>query len=229
MPRSCSSSQFPPGFLWGAATASYQIEGAPMADGKGPSIWDMMCRKEGAIAGRANGDIACDHYHRFKEDVAVMKEMGLKAYRFSLSWARMLPDGTGRVNQAGLDFYSALVDELLATGIQPCATLYHWDLPLALHHQGGWMNRDIASWFSDYAAIAGRALGDRVKWWMTINEPSVFVVADHFSPSRGSHFGMSPSGWIPFFSENIRTKPPLSLDPIGTIPLPRISKRSINP
>lgn len=174
-----SLSAFPKNFLWGAATAAYQIEGAHNADGKGPSIWDMMCRKEGAIAGRATGDVACDHYHRFKDDVAMMKDMGLQAYRFSISWARIFPEGTGAVNQKGLDFYSALVDELLAAGIEPFATLYHWDLPLALHHRGGWMNREIKDWFADYAATAGNALGDRVKWWMTLNEPSVFVVAGY--------------------------------------------------
>jgi beta-glucosidase len=170
---------FPADFLWGAATASFQIEGAHDADGKGPSIWDMMTRKEGAIPGGVTGDVACDHYHRMKEDVAMMKDMGLNAYRFSISWARILPDGTGRVNQAGLDFYSSLVDELIAAGIEPCATLYHWDLPLALHHRGGWMNRDIASWFAEYATVVGRALGDRVKWWVTLNEPSVFIVAGY--------------------------------------------------
>jgi len=170
-----SKSAFPANFLWGAATASYQIEGAHDADGKGPSIWDMMSRKEGAVAGGVTGDIACDHYRRMKDDVAMMKTMGLKAYRFSISWARILPDGTGTVNQKGLDFYNALIDELIAAGIEPCATLYHWDLPLALHHKGGWMNRDIAEWFAEYATIAGRAFGDRVKWWMTINEPSVFI------------------------------------------------------
>ncbi|MEI6034374.1 MAG: family 1 glycosylhydrolase [Verrucomicrobiae bacterium] len=176
---SATSTAFPSDFLWGAATAAYQIEGAHETDGKGASIWDMMCRKEGAIPNGGTGDVACDHYSRMKEDVAMMKAMGLKAYRFSISWARILPDGTGRVNQAGLDFYSALVDELLAAGIEPCATLYHWDLPLALHHQGGWMNRDIAAWFAEYAAVVGRALGDRVKWWMTLNEPSVFIVAGY--------------------------------------------------
>jgi beta-glucosidase len=175
---------FPSNFLWGAATAAYQIEGSPAADGKGPSIWDMMSRKEGAIAGGATGDVACDHYRRMKDDVALMKSMGLKAYRFSISWARILPDGTGRVNEAGLDFYRALVDELLAAGIEPFATLYHWDLPLALHHRGGWMNRDIASWFYEYAAIVGAALGDRVKWWMTLNEPSVFIVCGY---REGNH------------------------------------------
>ncbi len=174
-----TSASFPANFLWGAATASYQVEGAHDADGKGPSIWDMMACKEGAISGGVTGHIACDHYQRIKEDVAMMKEMGLTAYRFSISWARVLPEGTGRVNQAGLDFYSALVDELIAAGIEPCATLYHWDLPLALHHRGGWMNREIASWFADYATIVGRALGDRVKWWITLNEPSVFIVAGY--------------------------------------------------
>jgi len=175
---------FPAGFLWGAATASYQIEGAHDADGKGPSIWDMMCRKEGAVSGGVTGDVACDHYHRMKADVAMMREMGLKAYRFSISWARILPAGTGAVNQAGLDFYSALVDELIAAGIEPCVTLYHWDLPLALHHKGGWMNREIAEWFANYATIVGRALGNRVKWWLTLNEPSVFIVAGYLD---GNH------------------------------------------
>jgi beta-glucosidase len=171
--------EFPPDFLWGAATAAYQVEGAHDVDGKGPSIWDMMVRKEGAIPNGVTGDIACDHYNRMKEDVAMMKEMGLKAYRFSVSWPRILPEGTGEVNQKGLDFYSALVDELIAAGIEPCVTLYHWDLPLALHHRGGWMNREIAEWFADYATIVGRALGDRVKWWITINEPSVFTVCGY--------------------------------------------------
>jgi len=179
-----NTSPFPSDFLWGAATAAYQIEGAHDADGKGPSIWDMMSRKEGAIAGGVTGDIACDHYRRMKDDVAMMKAMGLKAYRFSISWARILPEGTGTINPKGIAFYNALIDELLAAGIEPCATLYHWDLPLALHHKGGWMNRDIAEWFADYAAIAGRAFGDRVTWWMTLNEPSVFIVAGY---NDGSH------------------------------------------
>lgn len=174
-----TTTAFPENFLWGAATAAYQIEGNPTADGKGPSIWDMMSRKEGAIVGGATGDIACDHYRRMKADVALMKSIGLQAYRFSIAWARIFPDGTGRVNQAGLNFYRSLVDELLAAGIEPFATLYHWDLPLALHHRGGWMNRDVASWFADYATTVGVALGDRVKWWMTLNEPSVFVISGY--------------------------------------------------
>ncbi len=186
-----SAATFPPNFLWGAATAAYQIEGSPDADGKGPSIWDMMCRKEGAIAGGVTGDVACDHYRRMKADVAMMKEMGLQAYRFSLAWSRVFPEGTGSVNQKGLDFYNALVDELLAADIVPFATLYHWDLPLALHHRGGWMNREIKDWFADYAAVVGRSLGDRVKWWMTLNEPSVFVVCGYHLGSHAPGLKMS--------------------------------------
>jgi len=170
---------FPENFIWGAATASYQIEGAWNKDGKGASIWDMFCRKEGAVGGGSTGDVACDHYHLWKKDVAMMKDMGLKGYRFSIAWSRIFPEGTGAVNQKGLDFYKNLVDELLSVGIEPFATLYHWDLPLALHHRGGWLNRDIAEWFADYSAVMGQSLGDRVKWWMTLNEPSVFIVAGY--------------------------------------------------
>lgn len=186
-----SAPTFPSNFLWGAATAAYQIEGAHDLDGKGPSIWDMMCRKEGAVSGGVTGDVACDHYHRFKSDIAMMKEMGLKAYRFSISWPRVIPQGTGAINRKGLDFYQALVDELLDAGIQPCATLYHWDLPLHLHHQGGWMNRDIHHWFAEYADLMGRELGDRVGWWMTLNEPSVFIVAGYKDGNHAPGFKMS--------------------------------------
>lgn len=184
-------SSFPSTFVWGAATAAYQIEGAWDADGKGPSVWDMFSRKKNAIAGRVRGDVACDHYHRMKEDVALMKDLGLQAYRFSISWPRVLPDGTGRVNAAGLDFYDRLVDELLAAGIAPWATLYHWDLPLALHHRGGWMNREIAEWFAEYAALVGQALGDRVTHWMTLNEPSVFVVSGYVDGNHAPGFQLS--------------------------------------
>lgn len=182
---------FPKDFAWGAATASYQIEGAWNEDGKGLSIWDMMSRKESAISGGATGNVACDHYHRWKEDVALMKEMGLKAYRFSIAWARILPDGTGNVNQVGLNFYKNLVDELLNAGIEPFATLYHWDLPLALHHRGGWLNRECADWFAEYAGVMGAALGDRVKWWMTLNEPSVFIVAGYKDGNHAPGLKMS--------------------------------------
>jgi len=171
--------RFPDAFLWGAATAAYQIEGAWDEDGKGPSIWDVFTHTPGKIEGGDTGDVACDHYHRYREDVALMRSLGLKAYRFSISWPRVLPEGTGRVNEAGVDFYSRLVDELLAADIRPAATLYHWDLPLALHRRGGWPNPETAKWFADYAELCFRRLGDRVKMWITLNEPQVVAQAGH--------------------------------------------------
>ena len=167
---------FPDHFLWGAATSAYQIEGAPLADGAGPSIWHRFVRTPGRVHNGETGDVACDHYHRYRDDVALMKELGLTSYRFSISWSRILPEGTGRVNAAGVDFYSRLVDELLAAGIQPNATLYHWDLPAALDDRGGWLNRDMAEWFAEYAGVMFRALDDRVTMWATLNEP--WVVTD---------------------------------------------------
>lgn len=167
---------FPPDFLWGAATAAHQIEGSPLADGAGPSIWTRFAHTPGMTANGDTGDVACDHYRRWRDDVRLMRELGLQAYRFSVAWARVLPEGTGRVNQAGLDFYSRLVDELLENGIEPLLTLYHWDLPAALDDRGGWLNRDSASWFTEYAQVLYRALDGRVKKWVTINEP--WVVAD---------------------------------------------------
>jgi beta-glucosidase len=170
------SRPFPEQFLWGAATSAHQIEGSPLADGAGRSIWHRFTRTPGLTAGGDTGDVACDHYRRYREDVALMRELGLGAYRFSIAWARVLPDGTGRVNPGGLDFYSRLVDELLAAGIQPFATLYHWDLPEALDDRGGWLNPDIAGWFADYAQAVYRALDGRVTSWATLNEP--WVVTD---------------------------------------------------
>ena len=170
------SSPFPAGFLWGCATSAYQIEGAPLADGAGPSIWHRFVRTPGRVAGGDTGDIACGHYERMREDVALMRDLGLTTYRFSIAWGRVLPEGRGRVNAAGLGFYDRLVDELLRAGITPMATLYHWDLPAALDERGGWLNPDIAHWFADYAGIVYRALDDRVPLWATINEP--WVVAD---------------------------------------------------
>jgi beta-glucosidase len=171
-----SSSPFPPAFLWGAATSAYQIEGSPLADGAGPSIWHRFVRTPGMVVDGETGDIACDHYRRFASDVALMRSLGLTAYRFSISWSRVLPEGRGKVNAAGLGFYERLVDSLLAAGIQPMATLYHWDLPAALDDRGGWLNPDVADWFADYASVVYRALDDRIRLWVTLNEP--WVVAD---------------------------------------------------
>ncbi|KAB2349559.1 GH1 family beta-glucosidase [Actinomadura rudentiformis] len=162
---------FPAGFRWGAATAAYQIEGAAAEDGRGPSIWDTFCRTPGKVLNGENGDVAVDHYHRFRDDVALMADLGLTAYRFSISWPRVQPSGAGKLNQAGIDFYQRLVDALLEAGIEPWPTLYHWDLPQELEDAGGWPERDTAYRFADYAGQVGAALGDRVRQWMTINEP----------------------------------------------------------
>ncbi|WP_440899156.1 GH1 family beta-glucosidase [Actinosynnema sp.] len=164
------SISFPEGFVWGAATAAFQVEGATKEDGRSPSIWDTFCALPGAVAGDDNGDVAVDHYHRVEQDVAMMADLGLGAYRFSTAWPRIRPDG-GEPNQAGLDFYSRLVDTLLERGIDPWVTLYHWDLPQALEDAGGWANRDTAHRFADYAATVVEALGDRVSNWTTLNEP----------------------------------------------------------
>jgi len=163
-------------FLWGAATSAYQIEGSPLADGAGSSIWHRFLRTPGLTKDGDTGDVACDHYQRMEDDVALMKRLGLTAYRFSIAWGRVLPEGRGRVNEAGLGFYERLVDTLLANGIEPMATLFHWDLPTALDDRGGWLNPDVADWFADYASVMFRRLDDRVKLWATLNEP--WVVTD---------------------------------------------------
>ncbi len=169
-----SSDRFPDGFLWGAATAAYQIEGAATEDGKGPSIWDTFSHTPGKVYEGETGDVACDSYHRYPEDITLLKRLGVGAYRFSVSWPRILPKGRGDVNSAGLDHYSRLVDALLEAGIAPVPTLYHWDLPQALQDEfGGWASRDIAQAFADYAEVVTGALGDRVRRWITLNEPWV--------------------------------------------------------
>ncbi len=172
---------FPQGFIWGCASSAYQVEGAWNEDGKGPSIWDTFVHTQGKIANGETGDVAVDHYHRYKEDVALMKALGLDSYRFSVAWSRVLPEGRGRINEAGLAFYDRLVDELLANKIEPYVCLFHYDLPQALQDKGGWPNRDTAYAFAEYAGIVTERLSDRVKVWMTHNEPWVTAFAGHFS------------------------------------------------
>ncbi|MDK2980426.1 MAG: beta-glucosidase [Chloroflexota bacterium] len=175
-----SLNTFPDAFTWGAATAAFQIEGAWQADGKGESIWDRFCHTPGHVEGGDTGDVACDHYHLWRKDVALMKELGLNAYRFSIAWPRILPQGRGKVNAAGLDFYDRLVDELLGAGIRPFVTLYHWDLPQTLQEAGGWPERSTVDAFCDYSELVSRRLGDRVRDWMTINEPYVIAVLGYY-------------------------------------------------
>jgi beta-glucosidase len=179
-------SDFGDRFHWGVATAAYQIEGGWDADGKGPSIWDDFTHTKRKHLGviphvrdHSTGDVACDFYHRHTDDVALVAELGFGAKRFSTSWPRVLPDGTGRINQAGLDFYDRVVDECLAAGVDPWVTLYHWDLPSALHARGGWINRDIVGWFAEYAGLMADRLGDRVKRWMVFNEPLSFTIVGY--------------------------------------------------
>jgi beta-glucosidase len=169
--KKVSTMRFPEDFLWGAATSAYQVEGATQEDGRGPSIWDKFAASPGRTLGGDTGDRAADHYHHMESDVALMSGLGLGAYRFSIAWPRILPEGTGTANPVGLAFYDRLVDTLLAQGITPVATLYHWDLPLALYTRGGWRSRDTVSAFADYAELVARTLGDRVRWWITLNEP----------------------------------------------------------
>ena len=163
-------------FVWGVSTASYQIEGAVSEDGRGPSIWDTFCRQKGRVANGDTGDVACDHYHRFAQDIALMRDLGVRAYRFSIAWPRVLPSGRGAANEPGLAFYDRLIDALLAADIEPWVCLYHWDLPQALDDRGGWTNRDCAGWFADYVALAARRYGDRVKRFATFNEPTLFTL-----------------------------------------------------
>ena len=176
--------QFPPGFLWGAATSAYQIEGGWDADGKGESIWDRFSRAPGRVAGGATGEVACDHYRRYAGDVALMAGLGLNAYRFSIAWPRVQPGGAGAANQRGLDFYRRLVDALNEAGITPVPTLYHWDLPQALQERGGWAGRDTAERFAEYAGLVAAALGDQAPLWATLNEPMLITYAGHANGAK---------------------------------------------
>ncbi len=209
--------QFPQNFVWGTATSSYQIEGAWQADGKGESIWDRFSHTPGKIMDRSSGDVACNHYELWPQDLGLMKELGLKAYRFSIAWPRILPQGTGAVNQAGVDFYSRLVDSLLAADIVPFVTLYHWDLPQALQDKGGWPQRSTAEAFVEYADVISQALGDRVKHWITHNEPWCasflsYQIGEHAPGLRdwpaalaASHHLLLSHGWsVPVLRRNSR-------------------------
>lgn len=174
-----SKSAFPKTFIWGAATAAYQIEGAAREDGRGLSVWDMFCRQPGRVQEGHTGDVACDHYHCWQEDISLMRQIGLQAYRFSIAWPRVFPDGAGAVNERGLSFYDRLVDEVLASNIQPWVTLFHWDFPYALYCRGGWLNPDAPKWFADYTECVVDRLSDRVTHWITLNEPQCFVFIGH--------------------------------------------------
>lgn len=176
--------KFPNSFIWGAAASSYQIEGAPWREGGGRSVWDMLGRHAGKIVGGDTGEFACDHFHRYAEDVGLMAEIGLQAYRFSVSWPRVLPGGVGRIDQRGLDFYSHLVDALLEKNITPWLTLFHWDFPYDLYCRGGWLNRDSSDWFAEYVAIVVDRLSDRVGNWCTLNEPQIYIGLGHH---QGTH------------------------------------------
>lgn len=221
-------------FVWGAATASYQIEGAAFEDGKGPSVWDMLCRKPGAVFKGHTGDVACDHYHRYAEDVALMKTLGLKGYRLSLSWPRIMPHGEGAVNEKGLEFYDRLVDELLSQGIQPWVTLFHWDYPLALYRKGGWLNPDSPKWFADYTEVVVDRLSDRVTHWFTQNEPQCYIGLGHWTGIHApgdklrwaeillaAHHSMLAHGLsVQVIRNHARKTPMIGAAPVGSVTAP---------
>lgn len=183
---------FPKKFVWGAAASSYQIEGATFEDNKGLSIWDHFCRQPGKIFNGDTGETACNHYHCYKDDIKLMADIGIKAYRFSISWPRVLPEGKGTINEKGLDFYDKLVDTLLEYDIKPWATLYHWDFPYNLYCQGGWLNRDSSDWFAEYVSVIVDKLSDRVSKWMTLNEPQIFI---QYGYDKGAHAPGVKMGW----------------------------------
>ncbi len=215
-------------FLWGAATASAQVEGAWDQDGKGPSIWDVLY--PGHTRNNENTHFACDHYHRFKEDVALMKELGLKAYRFSISWPRVIPDGTGEINPQGIQFYKDLAAELRAADIEPIVTLYHWDLPYALHLKGGWQNPEIVHWFADYTRVVVEALSDQVRYWLTFNEPQCFIGISYVGGEHAPFYNepaaldkltrnvlFAHAAAVKTIRKYAKTKPLIGYAPTGTI------------
>lgn len=226
---------FKENFVWGAATAAYQVEGGYNLDGKGLNIWDVLCKKEDFIKDNHNGNTACDHYHRYKEDVRHMAELGIKGYRFSISWARIMPDGTGRINQEGIKFYDGLINELFKYGITPYVTLFHWDYPYELYKKGAWLNKDSPSWFAEYTKVVVDSFSDRVKHWMTLNEPQCFIGLGY---DRGLH---APGLKLPLdqvllathnallahgmavkvIRENAKLAPIIGYAPVGVIKIPK--------
>ena len=225
---------FPKNFAWGAAAASYQIEGGAYDDGKGLSVWDMMCRRPGKIFENNTGDVSCDHYHRYKEDAKLMGEIGLKAYRMSICWPRVIPEGTGTINQKGLDFYDKLVDELLANNVDPWVTLFHWDYPYSLYCRGGWLNRDSSDWFTDYAKVIVDKISDRVTHWMTQNEPQVYLGLGHYDGIHApgvklpmedillaTHNSLIAHGKaVQVIRNNAKAKPLIGAAPVGITKIP---------
>jgi beta-glucosidase len=225
---------FPKDFVWGAAAASYQVEGGAYDDGKGLSVWDMMCRQPGKIWERNTGDISCDHYHRYQEDARLMGEIGLKAYRLSISWPRVIPEGVGEINEKGLAFYDRLVDVLMENGVQPWITLFHWDYPYSLYCRGGWLNRDSSDWFAEYTGVIVDRLSDRVSHWMTLNEPQVFIDAGHRTGRHApgiqlglrdlliaSHNSLLAHGKaVQVIRARARTKPIIGAAPVGVTKIP---------
>jgi beta-glucosidase len=221
-------------FTWGATGASYQVEGAAYEDGKGLSVWDMFCRQPGKIWQGNTGEVACDHYHRYEEDARLMGDIGLNAYRFSISWPRVLPDGTGIVNEKGLGFYDRLVDALLQNGVEPWVTLFHWDYPYALYCRGGWLNRDSADWFAEYATVIVDQLSDRVQHWMTLNEPQAFIGLGHQSGYHApglrlsfadcllaAHHSLLAHGQaVQVIRAGAKAKPSIGAAPVGVVKMP---------
>jgi len=225
---------FPKDFVWGAAAASYQIEGGADDDGKGLSVWDMMGKSPGKIWEGNTGDMACDHYHRYEEDVRLMREIGLQAYRLSISWPRVLPNGAGEVNEKGLAFYDRLIDALLQNGVQPWVTLFHWDFPQALFCRGGWLNRDSADWFAEYTQIIIDKLSDRVAHWMTQNEPQCYIEYGHHTGEHApglklgfadvllaAHHSLLAHGKsAQVIRARAKTKPSIGAAPVGIVKIP---------
>ena len=225
---------FPKDFVWGVAAASYQIEGAAFENGKGLSVWDMMSRWKGKIWNGNRGDVACDHYHLFREDARLMGEIGIKGYRMSISWPRVLPEGIGAVNSKGLDFYDQLIDALLENGVEPWVTLFHWDYPYELFCKGGWLNRESADWFAEYAKVIVERLSDRVTHWMTQNEPQVYLGLGHFTGEhapgiqldypevlRATHHSLLAHGKaVQTIRAHAKKKPKIGAAPVGICKIP---------